>query len=408
MTDSLQSDELVRSQYDAFPYPELLTDLESRARKGIVQICDPSVFSVQLWPEGRPKQDLNILIAGCGPNQAAIIAYANRGCNVVAIDVSQSSLDHEQYLKNKYSLSNLRLACMDLREVERLGNKFDLIKCTGVLHHMELPMEGLKALASVLSAEGVLHGLVYASNRRVGVYLLQDVFHRLGLRQGVKDIHLARELIGFLPPHHYFNWFRRVDTTNEFAKDAAFVDLLLHPRDRAFAVPELLGLIGGAGLAFQEWEDNQFYFADTHFGSESKVATILRELPEVDQWAIMDNLLLQVPHHSFLACHPQQRDKRVIGFAGDTLLDSFPLRRPGLQLTRDGENYGLTRGSPKLRLSKAEHFFIQMSDGTRSVREIVAHRALASHPEHNLLEFAREFYRRMWQRGHVFLSRVRL
>jgi SAM-dependent methyltransferase len=249
LVDRPDSDDPVRNQYEAFPYPEPLTDLEAPARKGVVQLCDPSAYSVQLWPEGRPRRGLKILVAGCGSNQAAVIAFANRECNVIGIDLSQTSLDHEQNLKNKHSLFNLRLLRMDLGE---LGEMFDLIKCTGLLHHLQSPGDGLKSLVSVLSPMDVLHGMVYAANRRAGVYLLQDVFRRLGLRQNGKDIRLARDLVGFLPEHHYFHWFKRMDTTNEFANDAAFVDLLLHPRDRAYSVPEVLDLISGSGLAFQD------------------------------------------------------------------------------------------------------------------------------------------------------------
>jgi hypothetical protein len=134
---------------------------------------------------------------------------------------------------------------------------------------------------------------------------------------------------------------------------------------------------------------------------------MLRELPDHDQWTIMDNLLIQVPQHSFLACHPEQREKRKLAFDSDALLDSFPLRRPELQLTRDGDNYALIRASHRTHLTQAEHFFVAMSNGIRSVREIIADTRLATHPEHTLVEFAIELYKRMWQRGHIFFSRIR-
>ena len=296
---------------------------------------------------------------------------------------------------------------MDLCEVGNLGETFDLIKCTGVLHHMEAPAEGLKALRSVLSAKGVLHGMVYAANRRVGVYLLQDVFRRLGLQQNTNDIRVARDIIDVLPEHHYFHWLRRTDGANEFANDAAFVDLLFHSRDRAFSVPEVLALISDCGLAFQDWDDNRYYYADTHFGSGSRIAHMLRKLPEPDQWVIVDNLLLQALQHSFLACHPEQCGLRRIGFDRDEFFDCFPLRRPELQIVRDGSAYAMVRGSLRYRLTATEHFIVKLSDGTRSVREIIANEALASHSEEARMQFAREFYRRMWQRGHIFLSRIK-
>ena len=38
---------------------------------------------------------------------------------------------------------------MDILDVELLNNKFDIIECCGVLHHMLDPSEGLKALLNV-------------------------------------------------------------------------------------------------------------------------------------------------------------------------------------------------------------------------------------------------------------------
>jgi hypothetical protein len=194
---------------------------------------------------------------------------------------------------------------------------------------------------------------------------------------------------------------------NEFANDAAFVDLLLHTRDRAYSVPQLVTLIESSGLAFQDWEDNRYYFADTHFGSESQVAKILRAVPQQDQWAIVDNLLMQALHHSFLACHPERRESRCPLFDSEAILDSFPLRRPEVRLAHEGADYILTRPSVRTRLTQAEGFLMTMADGTCSLRDIVAHPAWTAHPEADRLEFTKEWARRMWQRGNIFLSRIR-
>ena len=49
-----------------------------------------------------------------------MFAYNNRAAQVVAIDVSQSAIDHEQYLKDKYSLKNLELHHLPIEEVGTL------------------------------------------------------------------------------------------------------------------------------------------------------------------------------------------------------------------------------------------------------------------------------------------------
>ena len=40
------------------------------------------------WPERDQVNGLDILVAGCGTNQAAVLAYPNPGARILAIDVS--------------------------------------------------------------------------------------------------------------------------------------------------------------------------------------------------------------------------------------------------------------------------------------------------------------------------------
>ena len=76
--------------------------------------------------------DLDILIAGCGTNQAAVFAFNNPDAKVVAVDISQPSLDHQQHLKDKHGLQNLELRRLPIEELSTLGLDFDLMVATGV------------------------------------------------------------------------------------------------------------------------------------------------------------------------------------------------------------------------------------------------------------------------------------
>jgi SAM-dependent methyltransferase len=84
-----------------------------------------------LWPDREFKPDIDILIAGCGTNQAAAFAIRNRAAKVVAVDISQPSLDHRQYLKEKHGLWSLELHLLPIEELPTLGLDFDLIVSTG-------------------------------------------------------------------------------------------------------------------------------------------------------------------------------------------------------------------------------------------------------------------------------------
>ena len=136
--------DVVAQQYQKWTYPEPIQNLESWLLDNW-QWFDPSHAHRVLWPDRPARGDLDILIAGCGTNQAAVFAYTNRASKVVAVDVSQPSLDHQKFLKDKYGLKNLELHLLPLEEVPTLGKDFDLVVATAGLHHMEHPDAGTVA-----------------------------------------------------------------------------------------------------------------------------------------------------------------------------------------------------------------------------------------------------------------------
>src|ERR1700752_556115 len=95
--------DVVSRQYERYRYPQPIQDLQAWVRNNW-QWFDPVHAHRILWPDREYKPDLDILIAGCGTNQAAVFAYTNPAARVVGVDVSQSALDHEQYLKDKHGL----------------------------------------------------------------------------------------------------------------------------------------------------------------------------------------------------------------------------------------------------------------------------------------------------------------
>src|SRR4051812_17829003 len=162
---------LVAKQYEAFAYPEPFADLTEEIRKGYYQVGDPALYAPVLWPRGRPSRPLKILVAGCGTVQAAYTAYMNRHDDVVGVDLSEASLAHERFLQERHDLANLKLFKGDLVDIGTLGTSFDVILCTGVLHHMADPSAGLAALREVLAPDGVMVLMLYGQTVRTGVYM---------------------------------------------------------------------------------------------------------------------------------------------------------------------------------------------------------------------------------------------
>lgn len=240
--------DVVARQYERWRYPEPIHDLEAWVASNW-EWFDPVHAHRILWPDRAYTPDLDILIAGCGTNQAAIFAYANPTAKVVAVDISQPSLDHQQYLKEKHGLWNLELHLLPIEEVPTLGLDFDLIISTGVLHHMADPLAGMKALAHCLRRDGVMGVMLYAKYGRIGVELLQSVFDDLGLRQDDASLERVRETISLLPRDHPVQHYLKISSNLQF--DAVLVDTFLHSRERSYTVDDCIELIATAGLAFQ-------------------------------------------------------------------------------------------------------------------------------------------------------------
>lgn len=398
MTDA-QADNVsqrVAAQYERYIYPTPLTELGTPAARAKTERADPKYFSAQLWPEGQPRNNLRILSAGCGTNQAAHIAFNNPDCSVLGIDLSESSLANQQLLKDKYDLKNLRLEQRNILDIGQSADRFDLIVCTGVLHHMARPDDGMRALASVLSKHGVLYAMVYANSRRAGVYFMQDMFRRLGVQQNDDGVAFVRRILKELPPHHYARWF--LPSANVVIEDAELVDIFLHPQDRAYSVQEALDLIAGAGLEFQCWDDNGLYNREAHINPSSELWSRIETASEADQWSIVDDFALQSIKHSFMARHPQDEAPWRIDFEGNKWLKYRPVRHPDLRALGNGQ---FQRGRFQFSRTPIEEALIQMVDGQASIAAIADKLPVQATPAERR-EAARRFFRLMWRMGHMY------
>ena len=146
-----------------------------------------------LWPDKEYRADLDVLVAGCGTWQAAKHAISHPKARVVGIDVSSTSLEHTERLKQSHDLTNLEIRQLAIENVAELDQQFDLIICTGVLHHLVDPDAGLRALRSVLKPDGAMHLMVYAPYGRAGVYMIQEYCRRLGIGTSQEEIERAHD-----------------------------------------------------------------------------------------------------------------------------------------------------------------------------------------------------------------------
>jgi SAM-dependent methyltransferase len=395
--------DVVSDQYQRWRYPQPIQDLDA-LNQTIWHWYDPSRFHRVLWPDREYKPDLDILIAGCGTNQAAVFAYRNRGAKVVGVDISQPSLDHQQYLKEKHGLWNLELHRLPIEELPTLGLDFDLIVSTGVLHHMADPPTGMKALAGCLRRDGAIGLTLYARYGRFGVEQLQSVFRELGLHQDEASVQIVKDTLAWLPQDHPVQSYLRIEG-DELAYDGAVVDTFLHGRDRSYTVDDCIDLVTSAGLEFQGWLLNAPYYPHDWFTPGSEPYRAVNAMPERKLWSIMERLHTFGGCHFFMACRSDRpKESYVVDFSAAAALDYIPMFR--MRCGFDGT--GIFRPSWRMGLNAAQLPFVQNLDGRRTIREIAERVSqIGESPRASVADlenFGRKLFESLWRLDFVTMG----
>ena len=354
-----------------------------------------------LWPDKPYRIDLDILVAGCGTWQAAKYALCRPGARVTGIDVSATSLDHTERLKRKYKLTNLETRRMPIENVAELGRRFDLIVCTGVLHHLADPDEGLRALQSVLRPDGAIYLMVYAPYGRTGIYLLQDYCRRLAIGTSAREINDLATVVEALPSQHPLVALLR--GSRDALNADALADALLNPRDRSYSVPELFDFIERNGLTLGRWYWQAPYLPQCGAIAATPHAKRLAELAERERYAAMELWRGTMRCHSIVAYRSDVSSVKFT-FDDDRWPSCVPLRLPTTICVRER----LPSGAAGVLLNKSHPFHdlilvidaqekrvFDAIDGRRSIEEIIHHAGDDRSSD------ARAFFQKLWRYDQV-------
>ncbi len=273
----------IEEQYINHPYPEPIENMDEMIEMyNYAQISGMDILWRKIFPEKEYNENIDVLIAGCGTNQAIYHALKFPKSKNYAIDVSQSSLNHVKKMIKKFGIKNLEVEKKDIIHLDK-NQKFDYIVSTGVIHHTKDPLKSLRSLVDVTKNDGSLFIMVYAIFLRHGIYYLQDAFKYLDLKPTNKGVNLIRNLIRLLPKNHYaHNYINQIQNTfgtQDLSFDAGVVDTFLNARDKAYDIYELKELIEKSGAFFQCWQENNFYYRDLiNFEKEPNLNAVYENL----------------------------------------------------------------------------------------------------------------------------------
>jgi len=402
--------EAVRAFYEQHPYPAPPSDLESYRRRWEDDGRRCADFYLH-FPEAACRGNLQVLVAGCGTSQAARHALRRPDSSVVGIDVSAASISHTEALKRKQGLANLELARLPVERAGELGRSFDLIICTGVLHHLPDPAEGLAALRGVLAPRGAIHLMVYGTYGRAGVAMLQEYCRRLGVGTTDQEIRDLALTLTALPRSHPLA--RLLAESPDFQRKDALADALLNPQERTFSVPQLLDLIESEGLRFGRWVRQAPYLPQCSDLAATPHADRLAALPLKEQYAALELFRGTMLRHSLIAYRGDAPgDGGFPRFEGEDWLRYVPIRLPEAVCVRDR----LPAGAAAVLINQAHGYrdlllpvdveqlrFYEAIDGKTTITGLLE-RVAGSNATPGLRERACFFFMQLWFYDQVVLD----
>ncbi|HEY2890372.1 MAG TPA: class I SAM-dependent methyltransferase [Dongiaceae bacterium] len=293
----------VAEQYEAYPYPSRNPqDEKTRLIDGSPSNLDEVDHYVFAGSRDF-RLPFRALVAGGGTGDAAILLaqkLADRNCpaEIHYLDLSLASRHIAEARATVRGLSNIRFHTGSLLDLPKLDlGRFDYIDCCGVLHHLADPAAGLAALAAVMAPDGGMGLMLYGALGRSGVYEAQAMLKALvsadePLSTGID---LAKRLIEQLPAT---NMLTRNPAIGDYRRgeDAALVDLLLHPRDRAYRIAEIEMLVKGAGLQIVSFINPWRYDPDNYL-SDAKLRSRLATLSPLMRAGFAEMLAGNIKSH---------------------------------------------------------------------------------------------------------------
>lgn len=371
---AVDQSEALQRLYEQFPYPKEVSGLDDFKAGRRQPIWNPKTSFSVFFPQDKPREDLDILVAGCGTNLVPVFGAFMPEARIVGVDISEASLKISAEQSAANGIDNVEHIQLPLEDIASLGRDFDFVCCTGVLHHLADPAAGLRALGRVTRPGGAIMAMVYARYGRQGIYMLQELATKLGLRIDELTAAKTQKLLALLPPTHPFRLVYR--NAGEVISREEVMDMILNPRDRSYRVHDVRELVEDAGLKFHRWLGNAPYRPEmTALGQ----AGLLPEADALGPWeqaAAAELAFGNIIKHSFVVTHPERSSASDL-FEGAALLDAYPSLSTHVKVEHSGANLIVTNEGHGVPIETAAPVtemaaLLKACDGHRTVGQLAS------------------------------------
>lgn len=230
----------VTGHYERHPYPlyPLLAAIRPYDTYAMNLTALWARFNGQLLPEEQGR----VLLAGCGAFAPYPVSVANPRAAITGIDLAQHNLRRARLHCLVHGRFNVTLAQGDFIDPSVAPGPYHFIEAFGVLHHLDDPAAGMRALEQRLLPGGILRVMVYGRYARQEAESIRRAMRLLKVR----DVATIKKMIRRAAPGSRFKSY--VEAAWEAANDSGLADLFLHPNVKTYRIDEFLEMVGQSGL----------------------------------------------------------------------------------------------------------------------------------------------------------------
>jgi len=243
----------VRQQYEESPYPRWVNlglPQEACTIYDAAKNINLRVHNEEIYDCDAPQ----ILVAGCGTGQHSITAAAKfRNCNVLAVDLSVSSLAYAKRKTEEQGFKNINYMQADILDLRKLDRQFDIIESSGVLHHMTDPMAGWKILTDCLKPGGLMKIGLYSELARQDINKMRKEIQRGNFSSDNFSMKSFRtDVIHSDQKHH-----KKILSSHDFYSLSMLRDLLFHVQEYQFTIPQIKYSLNELRMEFCGFENDR-------------------------------------------------------------------------------------------------------------------------------------------------------
>ena len=227
----------VRAQYEESPYPRWRTL--------------PKPYAESFAKERMNQPGMKILVAGCGTGLEPVqFSLMFPKAEILAIDLSRASMAYALRKTREFGLKNINFAHGDILKLGTLNEKFDIVSSSGVLHHMQDPMQGWRVLVGLLKDDGLMRIGLYSKTARKFVVEARKVIQEKGYAPNVESMRRFRQNAKSLLSD---SAYQRVIMSFDYYHLPTIRDLLFHVQEHTYEPRDLKKMLDELDLAFVQF-----------------------------------------------------------------------------------------------------------------------------------------------------------